>query len=144
MDIQHSINTLEHVTLMSRQLSNYQSTTTMEIPKVGAALSHTPVDQWTADQVIAWLATVDEGRFAHIILPPGMTGDRLLQLNSSSLAGLFAGDIRAARQEEEGVSWVIEGEGAERHVNIARALWTALRRERRSAHARQLEKIPDF
>lgn len=73
-------------------------------------------------------------------MPPGITGDGLLQLNSNSLAGLFAGDIRAARQEDEGTAWTIEGE-AERHVGIAKALWAALRLENQSALLKYSNKI---
>ena len=58
IDIVHSINTLDHVSLMSPILQRLTSTVTIEIPKhLSVALSHTPVTQWTAYQVIAWLAT---------------------------------------------------------------------------------------
>lgn len=68
-------------------------------------------------------------------VPVGLTGEGLLQLNSTSLALLFAGDIRAARQEEEGAAWIIESEDHRQHARIAEALWTVLRRENHSAVA---------
>lgn len=58
IDIVHSINTLDHVSLMSPTLQQLSSSVTVEVPKhMGVALSDTPVFMWTADQVIAWLAT---------------------------------------------------------------------------------------
>jgi ribosomal protein S7 len=68
-------------------------------------------------------------------VPAGLTGQGLLQLNSTSLALLFAGDIRAARQEEEGTAWIIESEDHRQHASMAEALWTVLRRENHSAVA---------
>ena len=63
-DTLHSINSLEHVVLMSSDLVSHMSAVTVEVPLSGLALSHLPIESWTADQVVSWLATAGGGRFA--------------------------------------------------------------------------------
>jgi hypothetical protein len=52
VDLQHSLNTIAHVILMSPTLHQLTSRLTVEVPMAtGYALSTTPVSEWTADQV---------------------------------------------------------------------------------------------
>ena len=52
-----------------------------------------------------------------------------------SLSALCEGTLRAARQDEEGSAWVVQGDAEEdisataKHNYLGRALWAALRRE---------------
>jgi Kinesin motor domain len=135
IDLQHSLNTVEHTVLMSPPLQELLSWVQVEVPIAGRTLSHVPIHLWTAEQVVVWLATAHKGKFAHVVLPPGLDGTGLLQLSVTGLSALFAGQLRAARGNgEEGVSWVEEaGDESKRQAAIARALWTALRFEQSSA-----------
>jgi hypothetical protein len=134
-DMQHSINSLDHVVLMAPRLQEQVRSVTVEVPINGAALSHIPIEEWTTAQVNIWLATAEGGRFSQLALPPGMTGAGLMQLNLVSLSALFEGQLRSARQDEEGVAWVVQGEG-NRHTYLGRALWAALRRQQQLAAVR--------
>ena len=60
-DTLHSINSLEHVVLMSPDLVTHMSAVTVEVPLSGLALSHLPIESWSADQVVSWLATAGGG-----------------------------------------------------------------------------------
>ena len=133
IDLQHTLNSLDHVVLMSPPLQMFTDNVTVEVPLPGSALSHKPVQCWTNSQLQAWLGTANNGSFAHLTLPPGMDGQQLMALNEGSLAELFAGQLRVARQEGEGAAWVIAEDETRRHANIARALWSALRREQQAA-----------
>jgi hypothetical protein len=132
-DLQHSVNSLDHVVLMAPRLYERTRAVTVEVPMNGAAPSHVPIEQWTASQVTSWLATADGGRFAQLVLPSGMSGAGLMQLNMVCLSALFEGQLRAARQGEEGVAWVVQGEHTQRHTYLGRALWAALRRQQLGA-----------
>lgn len=81
----------------------------MEVPKTSlAALSSVPVAHWNAEQVQAWIATVERGRFSHVVLPRNMTGEGLCALSVLNMADLFAEAERHGRQTEgEGPRWVI-------------------------------------
>lgn len=50
-DMQHSINTLEHVLLMAPHLHDLAIESVVELPARGAALSHVPVELWTCEEV---------------------------------------------------------------------------------------------
>lgn len=133
IDLQHSINTLDHSVLMSLNLSKLTSYVTVEVPKTGVALSDIPVENWSSEQVNHWLAIVDAGKFKNIVLPEAMDGAGLLELNAKGLAALFGRDLRTARQAEEGTAWVLEGEESKRLIAIGNALWMSLRRENQIA-----------
>lgn len=131
IDLQHSLNTLKHVLLMTRTPvyrvdgPNAAATTTsssvvlplpqssavtVEIPKTSlAALSTVPMSHWTEEQVISWLATVERGKFAHLVLPRGTTGDDLTKLSVTTIAQLFASSEQFGRRGDagEGPVWVI-------------------------------------
>ena len=47
------------------------------------------------------------------------------------LSALCEGTLRAARQDEEGSAWVVEGSSSNESF-LGRALWSALRREQKS------------
>lgn len=130
VDIQHSINTINHVLLMSRELEQYTDYVTVEVPKSSlAALSTTPIVHWTPLQVQAWLANIERGRFAHIVLPPGLDGRGLLELSLTNLSQLFEEAERTGRRDQEGPTWVISVEENSRIQNISLALYNAVRRE---------------
>ena len=128
-DITHGINSLEHVVLMQPDLVPKMSAVTVEVPLKGVALSHLPIESWSAEQVVSWLTTAGGGRFAQLALPPGLDGKGLMMLNMVSLSALFEGHLRAARQGEEGSAWVVDAASEGRHNYLGRALWAALRRE---------------
>lgn len=135
-DVQHTINSINHVSLMSPDLREKISVVTVEVPIKGLSLSHLPVETWTPGQVTAWLVTANNGRFAQLSLPPGLDGSGLMKLNAVGLSALCAGTLRAARQDEEGSAWVVEGnissDSASGESFLGRALWSALRREQKS------------
>lgn len=135
IDLLHSINTLQHVVKMCPPLDLAFYQCTVEVPLLGVPLAHVPVSSWTADQVHAWLGSTDGGRFANLVLPPGLDGHGLMQLSDSSLAALFSGQLRRARQEGEGEAWVEEGdaEASAAYGAIGQALWRSLRREEATA-----------
>lgn len=127
VDIQHSINTIKHVLLMSTKLSEYIGQVTVEVPKSPhSALSDVPVYLWSDLQVLAWLANVERGRFAHLVLPRGIDGKGLLQLTPQNLSAMFEEQERQGRQELEGPTWVISTEG---RSSIGLALYNAVHRE---------------
>lgn len=134
-DIQHSLNSLDHVVMMKPTLQAKVHDVIVEVPLFEGFLSGIPIDAWTAEQVIFWLSTTNNGRFAQLALPPGLDGNGLMKLNMVSLSALCEGTLRAARQDEEGSAWVVQGDAEEdisataKHNYLGRALWAALRRE---------------
>jgi len=135
IDVLHSINTLEHVLLMSIYLYKYNQSIQFEISKYDSnyPLSSVPVNQWTYDQLIQWLSYTDGSRFAHLVIPKGLTGNMLLQYDSQDLASLFANESNEARNVDEGTAWTIENDEIDKHRVIANALWSAIRREQQNA-----------
>jgi hypothetical protein len=130
VDLQHTLNTIQHVLLMSSNLSSFTDCVNVEVPKTSeAALSNVPMAQWSHAQVLAWLGTVERGRFAHIVLPAGTNGERLLQLTISNFAQLFEEAERVGRQAKEGPVWTISIEDNSRIQVISLALYNAIRRE---------------
>lgn len=128
VDAQHTINTLDHMSLMHPSLQHYISEVLTEIPKFGAALTSVPLSQWSSDQVNTWLSTVEKGRFAYLAVPPQFTGADLLKLDVNSLSTFFEGQMRQARAGLEGDAWTVSTESS-RHLAISRALWNVIRRE---------------
>jgi hypothetical protein len=128
VDAQHTINTLDHMSLMNPSLKRFVSSVSTEVPKHGAALTSTPMAQWSSAEVNTWLSSVEQGRFAYLAVPPEFTGADLLHLDANSLSNLFAGQMRQARAGNEGEAWTVEGESF-RHLAVSRALWRVIRRE---------------
>jgi len=132
MDLQHSLNTINHVLLMSTYLSKYTNHVSVEIPKTSlAALSNIPLSQWSEHQVNAWLATVERGKFAHLALPRGTDGKGLLQLSIMNITSLFEEQERSGRQQSEGPRWVIGANETNRLALISQQLFVTIRREER-------------
>jgi kinesin family protein 2/24 len=140
VDLLHSLNTIRHVLLMSAANSNDSSVSaigqsvTVEVPKTAlAALSTVSIAQWSPEQVIAWLTTVERGRFAMLALPAGgqsLNGQALLELSVVSITQLFATAERMGRNEEtEGPAWTVEANRTRRLRTISQALFNAVRRE---------------
>jgi hypothetical protein len=157
-DLQHSLNTLNHVVLMCPELQQLIHRVTVEVPLnlhlqmatkynakvahgtgVGSGLSTRYVADWTAEEVIAWLATAERGRFAHVVLPAGITGAGLLQLSVANLADLFGEmQMNVARTQREGAAWVeTVADESNKVRGLGRALWSALRREMQNILARE-------
>ena len=129
-DLEHSLNTINHVLLMSSTLQRFYDFINVEVPKTSdSALSSIPIVQWTAQQVQAWIATVEKGKFAHLVLPQDVDGKRLLEMNASTFAQLFEAQERSGRQEQEGPTWVISIEETRRLNTISNALFRAVKRE---------------
>merc|ERR1711959_431025 len=101
----------------------------VDVAVYGAApVARKPVHEWTHEDVCAWVATVEGGRFARVALPAGIAGAGLLMLNARKLGELFAGDLRSARGEGETDAWVVSSEVSD---GLGRALHKCLRRLRR-------------
>ena len=162
-DCLHTINTLEHISLMMPPLEDKKvivqvssagrsergniESVTIDVPLVdGCAALNKPVEAWTASEVKSWIAVADGGKFSHIVLPPNLTGEKLMMLNETSLMELFQREFNAGATEArglgEGSAWVAgveEGEGESeaqrdmRQREIGRALWGALRMEQKQA-----------
>merc|ERR1719198_1660555 len=96
------------------------------------------IAEWTAEEVAEWTATVENGRFAQLVLPPGIDGSGLLALSAQGLASMFERDLRQARGQGEGTSWNVTGyeEGQGSGVVLGRALFAAVRREALAAKGR--------
>lgn len=158
IDLQHSLNTLNHVVLMCPELQQLTHRLTVEVPlnlhlqmqnrfnaqaahstAVGSGLSTKHVGDWSAEEVIAWLATAERGRFKHVVLPPGIDGRGVLMLSETNMVDLFAAqDQNTARGLKEGAAWVETVADDRRKVRrLGRALWSALRREMQSTLARE-------
>ena len=144
VDVQHSINTLDHVVLMSAELQPLTSSVTVEVPKSGIALSHIPVEQWTQEQVRHWLATADGGRFVNLALPEDIDGRGLMELDAVSLTDLFARELRSARRQGEGNAWVLEVDDEDGRLRmLGNALLSAVRREMHQSTVAKLKSV-DF
>ena len=71
-DVTHTRNTLDHVTMTSPDLSRPEArraVTTTIAAEATALTQVTPVEQWTPEQVSAFVATTEAGRFADLVLP---------------------------------------------------------------------------
>jgi hypothetical protein len=109
---------------------------------VGSGLSIKHPADWTADEVIAWLATAERGRFKHVVLPPNIDGRGVLALSETNMADLFAIQAQnTARVGNEGSAWVETVEDTRRVRALGRALWRALRREMQSVIAREGQQM---
>jgi len=98
-----------------------QRCTAVDVMIDGCAQPNSPVDTWTHRQVMAWLSHTDGGKFAQLVLPANMSGSDLMHLNMKSLTALCAGQLREAREGDEGSAWVEQGgECAMCHCNSLR------------------------
>ena len=97
-----------------------------------------PPTEWSAETTKDWMLSAENGRFAHVVLPPGATANSLLAETATNLAALFEGDGRAARQDREGAMWTLSANELRDNLNvvatsrerdIGRALYASLRRE---------------
>jgi len=126
-DLQHTLNSLEHVVLMAPPLARCMVSTSVEAAVyVKQEVSSVPIQEWSHDQVVHWIATVEGGRFSRIALPRNITGAHLLQISERKLCQLFAGELRDARGQNETDAWVIDSDAGE---ILGRALYKCLRNE---------------
>ena len=139
-DIQHTINSLDHASMMVPSIYDKISCSLVEIPMTGAPLSHIPVESWTPDQVSQWVATVEGGKFSQLALPQDLTGAELTKMDIRSLSTLFTGVLRKARVNYEGSAWVVGSEADDISYSsgkvLARAFVASLRRAQQLASAR--------
>lgn len=128
-DVIHTINTLRHATMLNNTLSDMESHCEMDLPiqaTGGGKYRQVHIAEWTPEQVLEWLQEVENGRFAHVVVPPRLDGRTLIQSSRQGLADLFEGELRQARANEEGGAWTVQVDqvGAE----LGRAIFTAARR----------------
>lgn len=145
-DLEHTINTLEHVCMMDESLQSLSSASSIELSmgtgtSSNAIFYDTPVHEWTNTQVKAWLACAEGGRFSHLALPPGIDGSTLFHQEVASLSTMFTGQLRQARTEKEGEAWIEEVELNRRQNAIGKALWRALRREQQAYVVRRRQQL---
>jgi len=128
-DVIHTINTLNHATMLAKPLADLASQCSRDLPllqKGTGTFKDIRVMKWSNADVLAWLQEVENGRFAHIVVPRTLTGKTLLETSPQGLADLFDGELRRARVGEEGEAWNIRAErvgGA-----LGRAIFAAARR----------------
>jgi hypothetical protein len=128
----HTLNTLDHVVLMAPHLLH--ASCELEVPMVGAdgarhSYENVPVHEWSAEQVIDWLATVDGGRFSQVSLPRGTDGKALLRMNARKLSDLVETENVEGREDGEG--WYVSAQ-----AKVGRALFSALRDAQRAGGIR--------
>ena len=137
---------------MSPRLAELKSTVTVEVPMAGtgSVVPMIPVHDWTHEQVIQWLTTVEGGRFGHVVLPPQITGAQLLMLDKVSLAELFHAQEKESRVTGEGGAWTVgwvSGDGADAarstYAMLGREIMIALLKERQEINGRILNRRCD-
>jgi hypothetical protein len=136
-DLEHTLNTLEHVSMMDPSLQSLATACSVELSmgtssSPNAIFYDTPVHEWTTAQLTAWLSCAEGGRFSHLALPSGIDGATLFRQEVASLSAMFTGELRQARTEKEGGAWIEEVELSRRQEAIGKALWRALRREQQA------------
>jgi hypothetical protein len=145
IDLEHTINTLEHVCMMDESLQRLSTACSVELgmgmsTSSSAIFYDTPVHEWTSAQLTAWLSCAEGGRFSHLALRPGVDGSIMFRYEISTLSSMFTGDMRQARTENEGGAWIEEVELNRRQNAIGKALWRALRREQQAYVMRQRQQ----
>lgn len=143
-DVIHTTNTLNHAVMMALPLQALTTELIVQMSVGRGRLRDAPVAEWTAEEVAEWAATVERGRFAQVVLPPGLDGKGLLALSSVGLAQLFERDLRRARGEGEGTSWNVTGyeDGSGSGLVLGRALFAAVRREALASRGRSCKAPP--
>ena len=88
-----------------------------------------PVHTWTNADVIAWITTVADGKYSHIVLPPKIDGKGLQMLDSWSLSDIFRSQSAEARSDHEGATWVagLDADSNARYEEMGRDLYLELR-----------------
>jgi len=128
-DVIHTVNTLRHATMLAKPLDDLTSEFIVDIPlhlEGHGAFKEVPVAEWTPCHVQAWLREAEGGRFAHVVVPPQLDGQRLLGTSPQGLSELFEGALRRARVEHEGEAWTVQA--AAIGQDIGRELFAAARR----------------
>jgi len=143
VDVVHTVNTLRHATRLKKNLSDKGSEVDVHMPintGMSEVLTEKPIMEWTNDDVMLWLSQAENGRFAHLVVPPNITGEQLLSMSSQGLASLFEGMLGVGRGVNEGEAWAVrttaggvynEGDqtgGGREGVRLGRALFAAARR----------------
>lgn len=128
-DVIHTVNTLLHATMLSKPLADAEAQLTADIPlnlAGSGSFKDIPVIEWTHRDVLAWLQEAENGRFAHVVVPPSLDGKCLLGTSQQGLAELFDGALRAARAGDEGEAWTVHAEGV--GGQLGRQIFAAARR----------------
>lgn len=128
-DVIHTINTLRHATLLSKPLTDMASQVTVNLPlhlKGTGSFKDMPVAEWTAADVLAWLGEAENGRFAHVVVPPDLNGQRLLGTSPQGLSEMFEGALRRARVDHEGEAWTVQVDNV--GDSLGREIFAAARR----------------
>ena len=78
IDLEHTVNSIDHTLKMQPDLFALSSSVLCEIPLINSEeckdLTSIPPSEWNADHLQYWLATYKNGRFAKLALPAGLTG----------------------------------------------------------------------
>jgi len=128
-DVIHTINTLNHATMLVKSLADLVADCTVELPmnlKGSGHFKDVPVIEWTPSDVLAWLQEAENGRFAHVVVPPTLDGRKLLETSPQGLSDLFDGELRRARVDQEGEAWNVQVDNL--GDEIGRAIFAAARR----------------
>jgi len=128
-DAIHTVNTLKHLTMLSKPLADLTTELTVDVPlhlQSVKELLEKPVKTWTPEDVHAWLRWAEGGRFAHLVLPPDLDGWRLLCTSPQGLSDLFEGTLRRARVDQEGEAWNVQVDRV--GIEIGLQLFAAARR----------------
>lgn len=56
-DLTHTVNTLEHVSFMAAPLGKLSKTVTVELPLANVGAINKPIQKWTNEEVVAFVAT---------------------------------------------------------------------------------------
>jgi len=128
-DVIHTVNTLRHATMLAKALEDLASEFTYDIPlhlEGFGSFKDVAVSDWTPQHVQAWLREAENGRFAHVVVPPALTGETLLFSSPQALSELFDGALRRARADNEGEAWTVQVDDVGR--DLGRELFAAARR----------------
>lgn len=128
-DTIHTVNTLRHATMLAKPLDDLASEFTHDIPlhlEGFGGYKDVPVIEWQPEHVQAWLREAENGRFAHVVVPPALTGKQLLQCSPQALSDLFEGALRTARADNEGEAWTVQVDDV--GSDLGRELFAAARR----------------
>ena len=127
-DSLHTLNTMDHVSLMAPHLS--QTTCEVDVPMCAGGAAHSyegvAVQDWSPAQVLEWLATAEDGRFSHVVVPPEMDGRGLLGMNARRMTEMVESGHGEGRAEGE--AWYVSTQ-----ARVGRALFLALRDAQRDA-----------
>lgn len=127
-DIEHSLNTLNHVSLMNKEFEKMKFVLSVSVLMYDAVTkSNKSMFEWSPEDVQRWITTVDGGVYSHVVLPPNLDGRMLMSMGQQRLSQLFTNYERRARGIDEGVAWVEDAFIDDSH--ISRSLWEAIRRE---------------